>query len=104
VIDLTHATGISDILEFALNNKCEAKLIERLNYLANYGEGNNTCKVFNDLAENSFSFVMLRPDGSHWFNGGLIYSGPGQPLDGSAPALTVGIGIDTSVHDWSIHT
>jgi hypothetical protein len=34
----------------------------------------------------------------------LIYFGPGQPLDGSAPALTVGIGIDSSAHGWSIHT
>ena len=47
---------------------------------------------------------MKHPDGSRWFNGGLIYSGPGQPLDGSAPALTVGIGIDSSVHNWSVHT
>lgn len=24
--------------------------------------------------------------------------------DGSSPALTVGIGIDSSVHGWSMHT
>lgn len=92
------------VLQFALANKATVKLIERLDYLAHYGDGANVCHLHRDWAPNSFGFAMMRPDGSVWFNGGLIYSGPGQPLDGSAPALTVGIGIDSSVHGWSVHT
>jgi hypothetical protein len=95
---------LAKVLEFAVNNGCADKLCERLRYLAGYGDGKNLCVVHQDWAPNSFEFVMQHPDGSRWFNGGLIYSGPGQPLDGSAPALIVGIGIDGSKHGWSVHT
>ena len=80
------------------------QLEDKLDYLANYGDGDMTCELHADWAPHSFAFAMTRPDGSRWFNGGLIYSGPGQPLDGSFPALTVGIGVDSSKHSWSVHT
>ena len=89
---------------YALENNCASKLLEQLEYLNGYHEGENTCVLYNDWAPHSFAFVMNRPDGTRWFNGGLIYSGPTQPLDGSSPALTVGIGIDTTQHGWSVHT
>lgn len=92
------------VLEFALEHDCAAKLLERLDYLAKYHEGENTCLIYSDPAPNSFAFTMNHPDGSTWFNGGLIYSGPSQPLDGSFPALTVGIGVDSTQHSWSVHT
>ena len=98
------AEHFAAVMDFAVNQGCLLKLAERLDYLARYGEGNNVCHLHKDFAPNSFGFVMMRPDGSRWFNGGLIYSGPGQPLDGSGPALTVGIGIDSSKLGWSIHT
>jgi hypothetical protein len=92
------------VMEFALSNGCADKLIDRLAYLTQYHEGENTCYLHPDFAPNSFEFLMMKPDGTRWFNGGLIYSGPGQPLDGTGPALTVGIGIDSSKHGWSVHT
>lgn len=94
----------TEVLEFALHQGCQDKLMERLNYLATYGEGDNVCHVHRDFAPHSFAFAMKRADGRFWFNGGLIYSGPTQPLNGSAPALTVGIGVDSSKHGWSVHT
>ena len=93
-----------DVVKFAASVGAANKLIERLDYLAEYHNGENTVEIYKDWAPHSFTFVMKKPDGAFWFNGGLIYSGPDQPLDGSAPALTVGIGIDSSVHGWSIHT
>ena len=93
-----------EVLNFALAAKAADRLLERLEYLANYGEGDNTCMLYRDWAPHSFAFAMNKPDSQLWFNGGLVYSGPGQPLDGSAPALTVGIGIDSSKHSWSVHT
>ncbi len=101
IINLDHFAKVSD---FAESVGAFDKLNERLNYLDTYGGGDCTCKLYPDWAPNSFAFVMKRPDGTRWFNGGLIYSGPGQPLDGSAPALTVGIDIDSSKHGWSVHT
>lgn len=95
----------TQVLEFALANGCAKRLLERLTYLADYG-GNptfTTCTLQRDFAPYSFGF-LIEKDGKPWFNGGLIYSGPDQPLNGGAPAFTVGIGIDSSTHGWSIHT
>lgn len=42
-----------------------------------------------------------------WFNGGLIYSGPGVPSDGSAPSFTVSLDPTCYAgkeHRWSVHT
>ena len=42
-----------------------------------------------------------------WFNGGLIYSGPGNGSDGSGPSFTVSLDPDAasgSKHMWSVHT
>jgi hypothetical protein len=39
--------------------------------------------------------------------GGLIYSGPGAPSDGSAPSFSVSLNPDPATgrkHIWSIHT
>lgn len=92
------------IFKFAAQVGAADRLAERLEFLARFGDQNNICELYRDGAPYSFSFLMRHPSGAPWFNGGLIYSGPGQPLDGSAPALTVGIGIDSSQHGWSIHT
>ena len=92
------------VFEWAVANKCHDKLMQRLDYLGHYSDEATTCRLYKDFAPNSFEFLMERADGTRWFNGGLVYSGPTQPLDGSAPALTVGIGIDSSVHGWSVHT
>lgn len=119
---------LREVLEFAIRNDVAHKLLEKLAFLSNYGNGpgpifgrdqtgeqlawaltnanpnGSVCQLYPDSAPHSFTFVMLNKDGSRWFNGGLIYSGPGQRLDGGFPALTVGIGIDDSVHGWSVHT
>lgn len=92
------------VVEFAIANKCYDKLMERLDYLGHYSDHPTVCCLYHDHAPNSFAFVMKNEQGQGWFAGGLIYSGPSQPLDGSAPALTVGIGIDSSRHGWSVHT
>lgn len=38
------------------------------------------------------------------YNGGFIYSGPSQPLNGSASALTVSLDRPSGQPNWSIHT
>lgn len=92
------------VLEWAVKNNCAKQLIDRLEYLCGYGNGDNCVHIYRDFAPNSFEFLMHRPDGTRWFNGGLIYSGPGQTLDGSAPALTVSLSPTGSEHNWSVHT
>jgi hypothetical protein len=106
MIEFKNTKHLIEVMDFAIKVGAMDKLLDKLRYLAEYGNGevDNICELHNDWAPHSFEFVMKHPDGTRWFPGGLIYSGPGQPLDGSAPALTVGIGIDSSVHGWSVHT
>ena len=47
------------------------------------------------------------PEYEFWYNGGLIYSGPGLPADGSFPSLSVSLDPDANSgkrHMWSVHT
>lgn len=93
-------------VELATDNNCLAQFLKNIERIAGYGDGIQlyTAILIADHAPLSFQFVVNRPDGSRWLNGGLIYSGPGQPLDGSGPAFTVGIGLDSLKHQWSLHT
>jgi len=100
-----------------------ASLLNRLEFLRTYGyverdvgrnviEENVRLTLSHDFADLSLGFSISRrritSDGTdaEWYDvihGGLIYSGPGRPLDGSAPQLTVGLSND-SVEGWSVHT
>ena len=64
------------------------------------------CLLYTDFAPLSFGFVMQlrQEDGSYknWFNGGLIWFGPGDTGVG-LPQLSVRLG-DTSKAGWSVHT
>lgn len=104
MIKIEDKEHFASVAEFALNAGAADKLNQAVAYLAGYGDGKNICMLHKDWAPASFAFAMHRPDGTFWFNGGLIYSGPTQPLDGSGPAFTVGIGQSTGQHDWSVHT
>ena len=103
MINFHDTEHLAEVLKFAVHHTCADKLIERLQYLASYGNGDNICEVAKDFAPHSFEFLMKHPDGKPWFRGGLIYSGPGQRLDGSAPAFTVSLSHETG-HNWSVHT
>lgn len=95
---------------YARERGIEADLDEKLAWLGDYachGDAEKTrCELFADWAPHSFEFVMYRRrdngEYTRWFNGGLIYSGPTQPLDGSAPALTVSLA--PAREGWSVHT
>ena len=95
---------------FARSVGAEEKLEARLRYLGSYGGDGDIVRasIYQDWAPWSFTFVMEKrqDDGwARWFAGGLVYSGPGQPLDGSAPAFTVSLDPDCGrEHDWSVHT
>lgn len=89
-------------------------LLDNLHYLGHYAEERAKQEgwkmkttIYNDFAPFSFGFdVRLSPDGGKtwkgFLNGGLIYSGPDQPLDGSGPAFTVSLG--EPGEGWSTHT
>lgn len=117
MIEIKCPEHFRDVVAFAAKVGALDQFMGRVLYLGAYAlQSRNIADVkaelFRDDAPHSFAFVIyaakkpLHRGGAweRWFNGGLIYSGPGQPLDGSAPAFTVGIGTDPAVHSWSVHT
>ena len=59
-----------------------------------------------DFAPLSMSFAIRLGD-RFGLCGGWIYAGPGQPADGSAPALSVNLNSmfgSMPKHSWSVHT
>lgn len=90
-------------------------LLDQLHYLGHYAEQRAKQEqweirttLYWDFAPQSFRFnveIQKNEPEAKWqqfLNGGLIYSGPDQPLDGSFPALTVSL---ADPHEgWSTHT
>ena len=104
MIDFKAPEHFLAVLSWAAANNCAKQLVDKLEYLATYGNGDNHVEIHYDSTPHSFEFLMLHPDKTRWFNGGLIYSGPGQPLNGSAPAFTVSLSPTGHEHNWSVHT
>lgn len=128
IVDESARERFLEVMKFAAENDLLSQLLQKLHYLDNYanGEGqtydksqakNTRCTLSRDFAPLSFRFCMEKCDlwsdndalreqrgkpWEHYFIGGLIYSGPDQPMDGTAPALTVSI--ESSQIGWTINT
>ena len=90
---------------FARKMGLQKQLAEQLRYLHKYAGKNVTlCKLFKDFSPNSFEFTMFRRRAGGeecWFNGGLIYFGPGDTgVGGPQYSVRFGEGNDAG---WSIH-
>ena len=75
---------------------------ENLDRLAGFARGGGRVRIGLDFAPLSFGFAVLRPDGSCWIVGGLIYHGPhDRGGDGGGPTFSVCL---EPTSGWSIHT
>ena len=124
--DHTDRNYVDDVFEFARSRGIEDKLIATLEYVRWWGyenprNGTLQAVIWKDFAPWSFRFMIKEVDwqdavndytlgtdimkGSRptILNGGIIYSGPEQPLDGGPPALTVSLEDDLE-EGWSVHT
>lgn len=95
------------------------ELEEQLEYLGGYAnspeEQKTVCLLYTDFAPYSFGFTMYRlvsEDGQkkekRWFNGGLIYYGPGDTgVDGPQFSVSLegafGVG-RANKHRWEVNT
>lgn len=73
-----------------------------------HGIDKTRCTLHPDFAPLSFAFRMDRRNDQtgeyeYWFNGGLIYSGPDCPADGSFPSLSVDVN-PSDKPTWRVHT
>ena len=98
--------------EFARSVGAEAELQKQLDFLAGFGgdAAKTRCHLYSDFAPHSFFWRMEHSSIDDWqpgLMGGLIYSGPGVPSDGSAPSFNVSLNPDAATglkHMRSIHT
>jgi Domain of unknown function (DUF4120) len=100
------------VREFARSVGAEAEFQKQLDSLASFGgdAAKVRCHLYRDFAPHSFFWRMEHSSLDGWkpgLVGGLIYSGPGVPSDGSAPSFSVSLNPDAASgrkHMWSIHT
>ena len=93
----------AEVTAFAEEAECSEALTRTLSRLKNMA-GEGTAYLHKDFAPLSFAFMILDKDGKRDLVGGMIYSGPGQTLNGSAPTFTVSVEPPSNDHKWSIHT
>lgn len=75
---------------------------ENLERLARLAHGGGKVRIGLDFADLSFGFAVLRPDGSCWIVGGLLFHGAhDRGGDGSAPTFAV---CGQPTEGWTIHT
>ena len=100
------------VREFARSVGADSELQKHLDFLAGFGgdAAKVRCRLYSDFAPHSFFWRMEYSSREGWKTGlvgGLIYSGPGAPSDGSAPSFCVSLNPDAAAdrqHMWSIHT
>lgn len=81
------------VREFARSVGADSELQKHLDFLAGFGgaAAKVRCRLYSDFAPHSFFWRMEYSSREGWKTGlvgGLIYSGPGAPSDGSAPSFS----------------
>jgi hypothetical protein len=105
ILDNEVLDQVEQAREFATLRGLKRQFEQQLDRLATWGQDTQAL-LHKDFAPHSFSFALFKlPTDDHErrmsFNGGLIYSGPECPGDGSFPSLSVNLHSDTG---WFIHT
>jgi hypothetical protein len=110
ILDDEQLDRLEQVREFARSMGLSQQLERQLCFLGRTWSGEKTdqCILYGDFAPHSFSFCRyILPayartgERTFNYNGGLIYSGPGCPGDGSFPSLSVNLTPGTG---WFCHT
>lgn len=101
VID-TRNEKLVDRIRECLAHPLAESFRENLERLAGFARGGSKVRIGLDFADLSFGFAVVRPDGSCWIVGGLIFHGThDRGGDGGAPTFAVNV---QPVEGWTIHT
>lgn len=74
--------------------------LERLASMASGIKG--SARLYHDFAPMSLGWAVMRPDGSCWMAGGLIYHGPHDGFgSGGAPTFSVSLSREAG---WQLHS
>jgi hypothetical protein len=101
VLIIENQEHFDKVREFARSVGAEAELQKQLDFLAGFGgdAAKVRCHLSSDFAPHSFFWRMEHSSLDGWkpgLVGGLIYSGPGVPSDGSAPSFSVSLNPDAA--------
>jgi hypothetical protein len=89
-------------LQECLAHPLAESFVENLERLASFARGGSRVRIGMDFAPLSFGFAVIRPDGSAWICGGLIFhGGHDRGGDGGAPTYSVNV---QPVSGWTLHT
>ena len=101
VFDAQNEKLVARIQECLAHEQAES-FKENLERLAGFARGGSRVRIGLDFAPLSFGFAVVRPDGSCWIVGGLIFHGAhDRGGDGGAPTFAVSV---QPVTGWSLHT
>lgn len=100
-IDTQNEKLVARIWECLAHEQAES-FRENLDRLAGMARGGSKVRLGLDFSPLSFGFAVIRPDGSCWIVGGLIFHGVhDRGGDGGAPTYSVCV---QPVSGWSLHT
>lgn len=101
VIDASNERLVARIKECLVHPLSES-FHENLDRLAGFARGGSKVRIGLDFADLSFGFAVIRPDGSCWLVGGLVYHGAhDRGGDGGAPTFAVCV---QPIEGWTLHT
>lgn len=101
IIDDRNEALVARIRECLLHPLAES-FRENLERLAGMARGGSKVRIGMDFAPLSFGFAVIRPDGSAWICGGLIYHGVHDGGgNGGAPTYAVNV---QPIEGWTLHT
>lgn len=85
-----------------LDHPLAESFLENLERLAGFAAGGRRVRIGLDFAPLSFGFAVMRPDGSCWIVGGLLFHGNhDRGGDGGAPTYSVNV---QPISGWTLHT
>lgn len=101
VFDTRNDKLVARIQECLLHPLAES-FKENLERLAGFARGGGKVRLGLDFSDLSFGFAVVRPDGSCWIIGGLLFHGcHDRGGDGGGPTFAVCL---QPTSGWSIHT
>ena len=98
--DSTHRERFDEMTAFARERRLERQLASMLRTLHRLSY-RQQIRLNRDFAPYSMGFDVYASDGRYRYSGGLIYQGPGQPANGTAPSFTVSSVVGEG---WFLHS
>lgn len=97
-----HNQELTKRVQECLAHPLAESFLESLERLAGLAHGGKKVRLGLDFSPLSFGFAVIRPDGSAWICGGLLFHGAHDGGgNGGAPTYAVNV---QPIEGWTLHT